>query len=260
MSRYIKKAGFRWLVLGLLVVIALIAVYQSRSNNRADILWKIVSQQCVPNMEANHDPKPCIEVDTPAGFVVYKDIHGPLQYLLMPTAKISGIESPEILAANSPNYFLDAWQARHFMADKYGAPIDDADISLTINSKYGRSQNQLHIHISCLKPQVKTALAAHTADFSPQWQPLPGGLLGNDYLVRRTTTTELQNLGAFRLLADEVPEAKGHMGHYGLAMTALPNGEFLLLASKASLTKLHRASVEELQDHECKLLSPPPMY
>uniref|UniRef100_UPI0011A0710B CDP-diacylglycerol diphosphatase n=1 Tax=Yersinia bercovieri TaxID=634 RepID=UPI0011A0710B len=208
----------------------------------------------------NHDPQPCIEVNTQAGFVVYKDIHGPLQYLLMPTAKISGIESPQILAANSPNYFLDAWQARHFMADKYGAPIDDANISLTINSKYGRSQNQLHIHISCLKPQIKAALAAHEADFSPQWQPLPGGLLGHDYLARRTTATELQHLGAFRLLADEVTGAKNQMGSYGLAMTALPNGEFLLLASQADLTKLHHASVEELQDHQCQLLPPPPIH
>lgn len=259
MSRYIKKAGFRWIILGLLVVIAVIVAYQSRSSH-ADALWKIVSQQCVPNMEANHDPQPCIEVNTQAGFVVYKDIHGPLQYLLMPTAKISGIESPQILAANSPNYFLDAWQARHFMADKYGAPIDDANISLTINSKYGRSQNQLHIHISCLKPQIKAALAAHEADFSPQWQPLPGGLLGHDYLARRTTATELQHLGAFRLLADEVTGAKNQMGSYGLAMTALPNGEFLLLASQADLTKLHHASVEELQDHQCQLLPPPPIH
>lgn len=256
MSRYLKKARFRWIILGLLAVIALIAACQSRFSH-GDALWKIVSQQCVPNMEANQDPKPCIQVDTHAGFVVYKDMHGPLQYLLMPTAKISGIESPQILATSSPNYFLEAWQARHFMADKYGAPIDDANISLAINSKYGRSQNQLHIHISCLKPQVKAALAAHEADFRPQWQPLPDGLLGHDYLVRRTTATELQHLGAFRLLADEVTGARGQMGSYGLAMTALPNGEFLLLASKASLTKVHRASVEELQDHECKLLLPP---
>lgn len=68
---------------------------------------------------------------------------------------------------------------------------------------------------------------------------------------------ELQHLGAFRLLADGVSGAKDQMGSYGLAMTALPNGEFLLLASKASVSKLHRASVEELQDHACQLLPQP---
>lgn len=234
MSRKIKL-----LILLAVVMLAALLVYQFRFSY-ADALWKIVSQQCVPHMEQEHNPQPCVEVDTQAGFVVFKDKNGPLQYLLMPTAKISGIESPQLLAASSPNYFFDAWQARHFMADKYGVPIDDADISLAINSKFGRSQDQLHIHISCLKPAVKTALAAQETDFRQQWQPLPGGLLGHDYLVRRTTAAELQRSGAFRLLASEVPGAKDEMGHYGLAMTALPDGQFLLLASKASLTKLHR--------------------
>lgn len=155
MPRYIKKP---WFLLILLAVILLAAGYKLRFSN-ADALWKIVSQQCVPNMATEHNPQPCIEVDTQDGFVVYKDIHGPLQYLLMPTAKVSGIESPQLLTTSSPNYFFDAWQARHYMAAKYGAPIDDSNISLAINSKYGRSQDQLHIHISCLKPQVKTALA-----------------------------------------------------------------------------------------------------
>ncbi|WP_145578315.1 CDP-diacylglycerol diphosphatase [Yersinia alsatica] len=255
MPRYIKKP---WFLLILLAVVLLAVGYKMRFSN-ADALWNIVSQQCVPHMEAEHNPQPCIEVDTQAGFVVYKDMHGPLQYLLMPTAKISGIESPKLLTPTSPNYFFAAWQARHFMADKYGAPINDADISLAINSKYGRSQDQLHIHISCLKPQVKTTLAAQEADFRQQWQPLPGGLLGHDYLVRRTTAAELQQSGAFRLLADEVPAAKEEMGRYGLAMTALPNGEFLLLASKVNPLKLHPASVEELQDHNCKLLPQPPV-
>lgn len=247
------------LILLAVVMLAALLVYQLRFSH-ADALWKMVSQQCVPHMEAEHNPQPCAEVDTQAGFVVYKDIHGPLQYLLMPTAKISGIESPALLATSSPNYFFDAWQARHFMAQKYGAPIDDADISLAINSQYGRSQDQLHIHISCLKPAIKTALLAQEADFRQQWQPLPGGLLGHDYLVRRTTAAQLQQAGAFRLLADEVPGAKDEMGRYGLAMTALPDGQFLLLASKASLTKLHRASVEELQDHSCQLLPQPPIH
>nr|WP_208787130.1 CDP-diacylglycerol diphosphatase [Yersinia canariae] len=256
MSRYIKKP---WFLLILLIITLLGIGYKLRFSN-ADALWKIVSQQCVPHMEAEHNPQPCVAVDKQAGFVVYKDMHGPLQYLLMPTAKISGIESPPLLDSSAPNYFFDAWQARHFMADKYGAPIDDADISLAINSKYGRSQDQLHIHISCLNPQVKAALKAQAANFRQQWQPLPGGLLGHDYLVRRATAEELQQSGAFRLLADEIPEAKNEMGRYGLAMTALPDGTFLLLASKASLAKLHRASVEELQDHSCKLLPQPPRH
>ncbi len=107
-----------------------------------------------------------------------KDRNGPLQYLLMPTAKITGIESPQVLKPDTSNFFALAWQARHFMADNSVNRFDDAVISLAINSEYGRTQNQLHIHISCLQPAVKTRLAQLQGDFSESWQPLPGGLLG----------------------------------------------------------------------------------
>jgi len=37
------------------------------------------------------------------GTVMLKDRNGIAQYLLIPSAKISGIESPEILAEDEPN-------------------------------------------------------------------------------------------------------------------------------------------------------------
>jgi CDP-diacylglycerol pyrophosphatase len=193
-------------------------------------------------------------VDEQAGFVVLKDRNGPLQYLLMPSGKITGIESPQVLRPDSANFFVLAWQARHFMADKRGKPIDDANISLAINSEYGRTQNQLHIHISCLQPAVKTRLAELEGDFSEQWQPLPGGLLGHDYLARRASAAELKQLGAFRLLAQGVEGSSENMGSYGMAMTALPGGDFLLLAVKRNLWQLNLASAEEIQDHSCQVL------
>ncbi len=193
-----------------------------------------------------------------AGFVVFKDRNGPLQYLLMPSAKITGIESPAVLDAATPNFFAQAWRARHVMAERYGKPIDDGDISLAINSEYGRTQNQLHIHISCLLPAVKQRLAQIGPHFIKQWQPLPGGLLGHDYLGRRVTAAELEQQGAFRLLASGLPRADGRMGSFGLAMTALPDGDFLLLATERSLLPFTLASAEEIQDHDCRLLTPPP--
>ena len=126
------------------------------------------------------------------------------------------------------------------MAERYGKPIDDGDISLAINSEYGRTQNQLHIHISCLLPAVKQRLAQIGPDFIEQWQPLPGGLLGHDYLGRRVTPAELEQQGAFRLLASGLPRADGRMGSFGTAMTALPDGDFLLLATERSLLPFTR--------------------
>jgi CDP-diacylglycerol pyrophosphatase len=237
----------------LLLAIA-ITLYIWLKPSHPDALWRIVSQQCVPDQQQHQNPAPCIQVDEPEGFVVFKDRNGPLQYLLMPTTKITGMEDPALLANDTPNFFALAWQARDYMAKKYGKPIDDADISLAVNSEYGRSQNQLHIHISCLKPAVKIRLAQLGNDFSEQWQPLPDGLLRHNYLARRVTATELEQQGAFRLLADGVSGAREQMGRYGLAMTALPGGDFLLLATERNLWRFNLASVEEIQDHDCKVL------
>jgi CDP-diacylglycerol pyrophosphatase len=44
--------------------------------------------------------------------VLLKDRNGPLQYLLMPTYRINGIESPLLLKSGTPNFFWQAWQSR----------------------------------------------------------------------------------------------------------------------------------------------------
>ncbi|WON76815.1 CDP-diacylglycerol diphosphatase [Serratia sp. UGAL515B_01] len=244
-----------WLFLSAaLVVAAATALYAWLKPAHPDALWHIINQQCLPNQRQNHHPAPCTQVDEQAGFVVLKDRNGPLQYLLLPSTKISGIESPQILEPETANFFVLAWQARHFMANRYGEQIDDANISLAVNSEYGRTQNQLHIHISCLQPAVKNKLAQLQVTPSEQWQPFPGGLMDKPYLFRRVSTSELQQQGAFRLLAQGVDGASENMGSYGMAMSVLPDGNFLLLAIKRNFLQLNMASAEELQDHNCKVL------
>ncbi len=242
------------LTLGIPVVL-LCWLYLANRDNR-DALWNIVSQQCMVHYDAGQGPAPCIQVDEEKGVVVFKDRNGPLQYLLMPTMKVTGIESPLLLDASTPNYFEQAWQARHFMSDKQGSLVPDSDISLTVNSPYGRTQDHLHIHISCLLPEVKTQLLHHSDLFSANWQSLPGGLLGHDYSVKRITATELHQEGAFRILANGIPGAKQKMDRYGLAMVALANGDFLLMATERRLLKFNHASAEEIQDHQCRVLFP----
>ncbi|WP_114192942.1 CDP-diacylglycerol diphosphatase [Edaphovirga cremea] len=243
----------------LLLILASAAVYRFWPHpSHPDVLWHILSEQCLPNQRATGKPLPCAQVDEPAGFVVLKDRNGPLQYLLIPSAKITGMESPQLLKVETPNFFSLAWQARHFMAEKRGMPIDDSNISLAINSEWGRTQNQLHIHISCLLPEVKNQLSAQAGQLSYRWQPLPEKLRGHAYLARRVSAQELNTKGAFRLLAEGVPQARENMGHFGLAMTVVPGGEFLLLASQRNLLTLNLASVEEIQDHRCAVLDLPP--
>jgi CDP-diacylglycerol pyrophosphatase len=67
----------------------------------ADALWTIVHDQCVPHEQRNGAPAPCALVDLSGGenpgYAVLKDINGATQFLLIPTMRITGIESPEVL-------------------------------------------------------------------------------------------------------------------------------------------------------------------
>ncbi len=254
MMPFVHRRGL--LVIVLLVTPIVLGPFLFRWFTNPDALWKIVSQQCLPNQQASQSPAPCAKIDEAARFVVMKDRIGRLQYLLMPIDKITGVEDPVLLSPNTPNFFALAWQERHFMASRLGKPIADVDISLAVNSKYGRSQNQLHIHVSCIRPDVRSRLSELRPTAAERWIHLPGGLSGHDYLVRHTSEAELQQRGAFQLLADEVDGTRENMANFGLAMTSLPNGGLLLLATEFAPLRLNFASAEELQDHKCDVLTP----
>src|SRR5277367_2126737 len=57
-----------------------------------DALWVIVHDECVPDEQQHHDPSPCTLVDLRGGYVVLEVPFGGTQYLVMPTARVTGIE------------------------------------------------------------------------------------------------------------------------------------------------------------------------
>ncbi|MGE9553126.1 CDP-diacylglycerol diphosphatase [Erwinia amylovora] len=243
-----------------LIAVALIAIVLTAGcasvafnhKNNSDALWRIVSQKCVPNQEQNNDPTPCRLVDLHNGYVVLKDRVGPLQFLLMPVKKITGIESPELLNPSTPNFFAEAWRSRHYMEEKRGQPVDDSAVALTINSLRGRTQNQLHIHISCLRPDIRQRLDSLNASLGSKWQPEQLG--DHEYLVRTLTSDELIKTSPFIRVANELPGTWDEMDKYGIAIATLPDGRRALMVIKRNLLLLNRGSAEELQDHSCSIL------
>lgn len=162
------KRLFRLLII-LLVILLLAAVlwwFFGRGNPNA--LWQIVSQQCVPNQQQNNDPAPCLKVDLTEGYVLFKDSKGPYHDLVMPTEKVSGIESPALQTEHAPPYFARARNNREHISGELGKPLKDAWLSLAVNSKYGRSQNQLHIHVACLRQDVYNALGQQAEQLDQQ--------------------------------------------------------------------------------------------
>ena len=113
-------------------------------------LWNIVHGKCVPDERAKGDPAPCLAVHLKSGYAVLKDNSGATQVLVIPTAKVTGIEDPKVLAAAAPNYFAFAWTARSFVDGFAKQTLPRDELTLAVNSIDGRSQNQLHIHVDCI--------------------------------------------------------------------------------------------------------------
>ncbi|VEB45713.1 CDP-diacylglycerol pyrophosphatase [Chromobacterium violaceum] len=139
----------------------------------------------MPAQQGQGLPGPCAEVKLQQGVAVLKDRNGPLQYLLIPTDKVSGIESPRLLGDDVPAYWRAAWQARRYLDARRGQPLPRLALSLAINSEYGRSQNQLHIHISCTDPTVRQQVDDLADGLKRRWRQLPVELKGHAYWARR---------------------------------------------------------------------------
>ena len=238
-----------------LLLIALPGIAANAADPSA--IWHIDHDKCVPHMREAHDPAPCAIVDLDAGYVILKDRDGATQYLLMPTARISGIEDPAVLAPGLTNFWDRAWRARTLTEARAGKPLPREALSLAINSPYGRTQDQLHIHIDCVRPDVRDALAAHRDSIVLQWTAFPAPLAGQPWRAIRVDGQNFGSVDPFQLLAKGDPAAAAEMGKHTLVAVGMTwsNGVtgFVVLDGTIDPLAGNRASGEVLQDHDCAL-------
>jgi CDP-diacylglycerol pyrophosphatase len=222
-------------------------------------LWHIVNDRCVPNEQKDANPSPCALVElsdgVDKGYAILKDIDGATQFLLIPTIRTSGIESFSILDPDAPNYWDAAWRARYFVEERAQQPLPRDDISLAINSSAGRTQDQFHIHIDCVRADVKAALAAHQSGIAAVWSPFPVPLAGHMYQAMRIEAAYLGEVNPFRLLADSDPKIAADMGRHTLVVVGITfagdKPGFVILDDHADLASGDRASGSQLQDRAC---------
>ncbi len=233
--------------LGLLACVAAGTIVAHAADPNA--LWKIVHDRCVPGAAAGN-PAPCVKVS--ADDAVLKDIQGATQFLLIPTARMTGIESPAVLAQGAPDYFADAWLARSYIDAKLGHPMPRDDIALAINPPTARSQEQLHIHVDCVRQDVRDALRRQT--IGDTWTMLPMPLGGQRYAAMRLVGDTVPR-NPFQVLAETMPGARDAMGEYTLVLVGSDDPQtgpgFILLAGHAGPDG--EGHGEDLQDHGCAL-------
>jgi CDP-diacylglycerol pyrophosphatase len=179
----------------------------------------LVSTECVPNEVQHSDPKPCASVDLKDGYVILKDRRGLTQYLLIPPIRVTGIESAYLLTPGAPNYFADAWRKRGYVERAAPRALPQSAISLAINSAKARSQNQLHIHIDCIRTDVREVLRRELAVISSNWAPLSEPLVaGHHYRAMRVLADTLDGTNPVTLLADGIPRARMTLGQQSLVV------------------------------------------
>jgi CDP-diacylglycerol pyrophosphatase len=247
-------------VLGGLAAVAiwLAADGERRFLGNANALWEIVHGECVPHQRGGEGPAPCSLVDLQGGvekgYAILKDLRGIAQFLLIPTARITGIESPVLLDPGVTNYFAKAWHARTFVEGRLGHPLDRRNVSLAVNSQLRRTQGQLHIHIDCVRRDVRDTLDRVVPLIGDDWAPLGELLAGRQFRAMRVLGTDLGARDPFDLLARDAG-ARSAMGERSLAVVGADfPGEgpgFVILNGRVTGRFGTAANAEILQDHAC---------
>jgi CDP-diacylglycerol pyrophosphatase len=182
-----------------------------------DALRRIVQEQCLVHWLQQQSPLPCERVGS--DFAVLADRKGGAHFLLIPTRTIAGIESPEVLEAGAPNYFAAAWLARDRLAAVVGHGVPRSAVGLALNPKHSRSQDQLHIHIECLRSDVADSLRAASGQLTSAWSPV--SVAGWHYNALRIMGEDLGTSNPFRLLADRPPQTGTALQDFSLIVAGM---------------------------------------
>jgi CDP-diacylglycerol pyrophosphatase len=152
------------------------------------------------------------------------------------------------------------------------------DLSLAVNSAAGRSMHQLHIHVDCVRLDVRQALHAHDGEISEAWTSIADAkwaefsttFAGHHYHVRWVDGPDLDAVNLFRLVADRDADTGGDMAMQTIVVVGGPErhhlpGFYVLTDQvhinwgKSDPVADDAASGEELMDHQgCPALKVPP--
>jgi CDP-diacylglycerol pyrophosphatase len=239
----------------------LLAADAAQEGLSRSALWEVVRSVCVPGQAQNRDPSPCLQVDLSGGveegFAILKDPRVATHFLLIPTTQISGIESSTVLLPSAPNYFAKAWDARMCVSEALQRTLPADDIGLAVNSAASRSQDQLHIHIDCVRADVFDALHKNEEQIGSNWAAFKHSLAGHQYLAMWVPGENLGSTNPFRLLAERSPDGARSMGNYTLAVIGLTRADgtrgFVILADQVNKGNGDLGTGEELLDHSCSI-------
>lgn len=239
-----QKIAFKALFISLLCI--------GTTHVKADrnVLWNIVDQECG---SAKDDHSKCLITNKKQGFVILKDLHGPVHTLTIPTKKVTGIEDPYLLKPSTRNYFYDAWKYRSVLNNLHQKAIPERYLTFSVNSMYTRTQDQLHIHASCLRTDVYDVLKRNRGKINHQWKPLDEKIRGYTLLAKKVKLDHLYKTSPFISLNHYVRKnTSDTLAQYGVAMVSPQANEAILLALRTEKV-VSQVAIEGVQDPACAI-------
>ena len=223
-------------------------------SNR-ELLLQVTTALCVPNARLTGLAAPCRQVVEDPGFAMLRAPGERQHFILVPLRPLRGLESPALWRPGQPNWFGLAWRQRWYLSAWGQAPVADERIALALNAPSGRSQDQLHVHLACLRPELRQQLWQLAPGIDEYWRALPVALAGSRYQARRLSETQLRATDFFQALASQPPYPLPDP-RLSLAVVALPSQDagrqFLLLAGRAGSQPGDFGSAERLLAADCQ--------
>ncbi len=210
-----------------------------------DALWAL-AKCCSKTLSGNRD---CREYDPRYDYIILKD-NAPTKtdsYMIIPTRRVTGIE--DRLVFSMP--FLDFWEYGWERSRQYPG-VAAWRTGMAINSARSRSQNQLHIHISCVRSDVSKILAENDKEIGTY--PTEVTMLqmpphNNTYRVLKVS--RLSGDRSPFIVIQAIPSVAMHMAEQSIAVVGShKRDEYYVLE-----TYYHGAdsgAAEELLDESCK--------
>ncbi len=224
-------------VVAVVTVSAAFAAYAMELHRM--VLWQVV-RACVADYKLTGKPFPCLEVDLAGGEALGTVVLRPPlleDTVLAPTRRIKGIEDPFLQSPEAPNYFDAAWRARTFLKDSDGQAPEREAIALFVNSAIVRTQDQLHIHVGCLRPTARRTLTAAAPKVPMgEWAQIGPVVPHTMFWAYRIPGTDLPNVNPFRLAAEVVAGKTKDPGDLTVVVVGARvdgDDQFLILASYA---------------------------